>query len=114
MIGAMPRYVRPSVPASLEAAIDAFGGNHAKIAVLGFLAEHGPATSAEVAEGTGLGRPTVKAHLYQLADAGAVTADPPVGLPVEDRVGKRVRYSVVHEELAKHYKELGRALKLVD
>lgn len=114
MIEPMPRYVRPDVPTSLEAAIDAFGGNHAKVAVLGFLAEHGPATAAEVAEGTGLGRPTVKAHLYQLADTGTVTADPPKSLRVEDRLGKRVRYAIVREEIVKHYEALGRALKLLE
>ncbi|WP_284750796.1 MULTISPECIES: helix-turn-helix domain-containing protein [unclassified Arthrobacter] len=110
----MPRYVRPKAPASLEAAIDAFGGNHAKVAVLGFLTEKGPATAAEVADGTGLGRPTVKAHLYQLADAGVVVADPARVLPVEDRTGRRVKYSVVTDELRRHYEALGRSFGLVD
>lgn len=110
----MPRYVRPNAPHALEMAIDVLGGSHVKIAVLGFLAKSGPATSAEVAEGIGVGRPTAKSHLYQLANDGVVTADPALGLPVEDRTGKRVRYSVVQDELKKHYEELGRALNLVD
>lgn len=110
----MPRYVRPNAPAALEKAIDAFGGNHAKIAVLGFLAKNGPATSAEVADGIGVGRPTAKAHLYQLASDGVVAADPALELPVEDRTGKRVRYAVVLDELKKHYEALGRALDISD
>ncbi|WP_432246153.1 ArsR/SmtB family transcription factor (plasmid) [Arthrobacter sp. G.S.26] len=110
----MPRYVRPNAPAALEKAIDVFGGNHAKIAILGFLAQAGPATSAEVAEGTGLGRPTAKAHLYQLTSDGVVVADPAFDVPVEDRTGKRVKYSVVPQEIAKHYQALGKALNIQD
>lgn len=108
----MPRYVRPNAPASLEKAIDVFGGNHAKIAILGYLTQNGPATSAEVAEGTGLGRPTAKAHLYQLASDGVVAADPAFNLPVEDRTGKRVRYSAISDEIARHYEALGKALNI--
>lgn len=109
----MPRYVRPNLPSYLEAAIDAFGGNHVKIAVLGFLAKNGPATAAEVSDGTGVGRPSVKAHLYQLADEGVVVADPPHTLPVGDRTGRRVKYAVVNAELQKHFDALGRALGLL-
>ncbi len=109
----MPRYVRPKLPLSLEAAIDAFGGNHAKIAVLGYLAKNGPATAAEVSDGTGVGRPTVKAHLYQLADEGVVVADPAHTLPVQDRTGRRVKYAVLDGELQKHFEALGRALGIL-
>lgn len=112
MMDLMPRYVRPNAPAALEKAIDVFGGNHAKIAILGFLAQVGPASAAEVAEGTGLGRPTAKAHLYQLTSDGVVVADPAFEVPVEDRTGKRVKYSVVPEEIARHYQALGKALNI--
>ncbi|AOY74379.1 hypothetical protein ARZXY2_4880 (plasmid) [Arthrobacter sp. ZXY-2] len=52
--------------------------------------------------------------MYQLADTGTVTADPPKSLRVEDRLGKRVRYAIVREEIVKHYEALGRALKLLE
>lgn len=110
----MPRYVRPHSSPVIEAAIDVFGGNHAKVAVLGYLAKHGPATAAEVAEGTGLGRPTVKAHLYQFADSGVVIADPARTMPVEDRTGRRVKYTVVLPEVQAHLDALKSALGLSD
>ena len=110
----MPRYVRPYASSAIEAAIDVFGGNHAKVAVLGYLAKHGPSTAAEVAEGTGLGRPTVKAHLYQFADSGVVVADPARTMPVEDRTGRRVKYAVVSDEVQRHLDALKSALGLPD
>lgn len=110
----MPRYVRPNVPSSLEESVSALGGNLVRIATLKYLLEHPQATAGEVAQGLGAGAPAVKLHLYQLTQAGLIAADPPPTVPLEDRTGRRVRYTALRGELLRHYEDLGRALGLVD
>ena len=102
------------MPSSLEESISALGGNLVRIAALKYLLEHPQATAGEVAQGLGAGAPTVKLHLYQLTEAGLLIADPPPTVPVEDRTGRRVRYTVVRDELRRRYEDLGRALGLTD
>lgn len=105
----MPRYARPRGTASLEAAINAFG-NLAKVAIIGYLIENGPATAGEVSTALELEAPTVKRNLYILTAEGVTVADPP---PSKDRNGRRVRYAVVEEEVSRRYEELGAALGVV-
>ena len=107
-MGSMPRYLRPQGTASLEAVINAFG-NLAKVAIIGYLIDHGPATAGDVATALEVGAPAVKRNLYLLADEGVVTTDPP---PTEERNGRRVRYTVVIHEVERLYDELGTALRV--
>lgn len=105
----MPRYARPRGTASLEAVINAFS-NLAKVAILGYLIENGPATAGEVSAALELESPTVKRNLYLLTAEGVTVADPP---PSEDRNGRRVRYTVVVDEVERLYAELGAALHVL-
>lgn len=88
--GTMPKLVRPAdQPAELETAIAVYG-NRARLAILRYLAHHGPALRADIAEATGTVTPTLGAHLVELEKAGAVNVD----LPVEKRRGRAVYYTI--------------------
>lgn len=104
----MPRYVRPNTASSLERVVNAFG-NLTKVAIIGHLGEHGPSTRSEVAAAIGIGVATAKHNLQLLADEGVVLQDPP---PTEERSGRRVRYTLVRDEVVQRYAALGRALGL--
>jgi predicted ArsR family transcriptional regulator len=104
----MPRYVRPNTANSLERVINAFS-NLTKVAIVGYLNEHGPATRSEVATALEIGVATAKHNLQLLADEGVVLQDPPA---TEERNGRRVRYTLVRAEVEQRYAELGRALGL--
>lgn len=108
----MAKYAATQLPARLEDAISALGGNAARIAILGALADHPRSTPGEVAELTALSVNTVRKHLGQLIGTGLVESDPPATLPFSERSGQRARYSVVATELAAAYAELGVALRL--
>lgn len=86
----MPKLVRPAdQPAELETAIAVYG-NRARLAILRYLATHGPALRVDIAEATGTATPTLAAHLTELEKAGVVSVD----FPVEQRRGRSVRYSI--------------------
>lgn len=104
----MPRYVRPKSDAHLERIISAFG-NLTKVAIIGYLASHGPATRGEVATRLEIGVATAKHNLRLLAEEGVVLQDPPAS---EERSGMRVRYSLVPSEVEQRYAALGQALGL--
>lgn len=104
----MPRYVRPKSDAHLERIISAFG-NLTKVAIIGYLASHGPATRGEVATKLEIGVATAKHNLQLLAEEGVVLQDPPAS---EERSGMRVRYSLVRSEVEQRYAALGQALGL--
>lgn len=104
----MPRYVRPNTAPSLERVINAFG-NLTKVAIIGYLGDHGPATRSEVANALEIGVATAKHNLQLLADEGVVLQDPPA---TEERNGRRVRYTLVRGEVEDRYAALGRALGL--
>ncbi|WP_424937783.1 MULTISPECIES: ArsR/SmtB family transcription factor [Bacteria] len=108
----MAKYAATQLPARLEAAISALGGNAARIAVLSVLADHPRSTPGEVADLTSLSVNTVRKHLGQLLSAGLVESDPPATLPFSERSGQRARYSVVTSKLADAYRELGVALRI--
>ncbi|WP_454812997.1 hypothetical protein [Paenarthrobacter nitroguajacolicus] len=104
----MPRYVRPNTASSLERVVNAFG-NLTKVAIIGYLNEHGSATRSEVAAALEIGVATAKHNLQLLADEGVVLQDPPA---TEERNGRRVRYTLVEAEVEQRYAQLGRALGL--
>ena len=105
----MPRYAHPKTTAHLEPAINAFG-NLTRVAIIGFLAQNGPATRGEVAAGLNIGVATAKHNLQLLADEGVATQDPPA---TEERNGMRVKYLLAREEVQRRYRLLGEALGAV-
>jgi predicted ArsR family transcriptional regulator len=102
----MPRYAHPKTAAPLEPAINAFG-NMTRVAIIGFLAQNGPATRGEVAAGLNIGVATAKHNLQLLTDEGITIQDPPA---TEERNGMRVQYLLQREEVQRRYKLLGKAL----
>jgi predicted ArsR family transcriptional regulator len=105
----MPRYAHPKTTAHLEPVINAFG-NLTRVAIIGFLAENGPATRGEVAAGLNIGVATAKHNLQLLTDEGITSQDPPA---TEERNGMRVQYLLQREEVLRRYKVLGEALGVV-
>ena len=105
----MPRYAHPKTAAHLEPVINAFG-NLTRVAIIGFLAQHGPATRGEVATGLSIGVATAKHNLQLLTDEGITSQDPPA---TEERNGMRVQYLLAREEVERRYRLLGEALGVV-
>jgi DNA-binding transcriptional ArsR family regulator len=91
----MPKYARPAHSESVEAAIEAFG-NRVRVAILGALRQHGPATRGELAARIGSAEKTVQTHLRTLEGLGLVSSDPP---PESRKSGQRVRYSANAPEI---------------
>lgn len=108
----MPSYAAPSLSPAVELAINVLGGNAARIAVLGFIVEHPGCLVSEIAEGTDLAIGTTKRHLSELTATGVLDMDPAPTVPYADRRGRRTRYTVSTEQLATHYRELGKLLGL--
>ena len=108
-IAGMPRYAHPKTAAHLEPVISAFG-NLTRVAIIGFLAQNGPATRGEVAAGLNIGVATAKHNLQLLTDEGITIQDPPA---TEERNGMRVQYLLAREEVLRRYKLLGEALGVV-
>jgi DNA-binding transcriptional ArsR family regulator len=104
----MPNYADPKLAKTVKVAISHFS-NPAKVAIIGFLQEHGSATRGEIAKGLGMAPPTVLNNLQLLTSTGALLADPPQN---EERTGQRVRYSLNRPEIARSYEILGRAIGL--
>ena len=92
----MPRYLRPPthLPADVEAAIDALSTPFAR-AVVRTLAQHGSATSGQLATALQTSVQAVQRTLLLLEDSGLLRADFPAG----ERTGRRVAYSVDHDRL---------------
>jgi DNA-binding transcriptional ArsR family regulator len=105
----MPRYAHPKTTAHLESVISAFG-NLTRVAIIGFLAQNGPATRGEVAAGLNIGVATAKHNLQLLTEEGITSQDPPA---TEERNGMRVRYQLERDEVLRRYKVLGEALGVV-
>jgi predicted ArsR family transcriptional regulator len=78
-----------------------------RVAIIGFLAQNGPATRGEVAAGLNIGVATAKHNLQLLTDEGITIQDPPA---TEERNGMRVQYLLQREEVQRRYKLLGKAL----
>ncbi|WP_429860977.1 ArsR/SmtB family transcription factor [Brevibacterium spongiae] len=91
----MPKYARPAHSESVEAAIEAFG-NRVRVAILGELRQHGPATRGELAARIDSAEKTVQTHLRTLERLGLVRSDPP---PETRKSGQRVRYSANSPEI---------------
>lgn len=106
----MPAYAVTSLPPAAERAINAFGGNAARMAILGYVMEHEGSGVSEIAEGTQLAVGTVKTHLSALVALKVLTPDPAASVPYADRRGRRTRYSVNTEQLLKQYRQLGKLL----
>lgn len=91
----MPKLVRPAdQPADLDAAVAVYG-NRARLAILRYLATHGPALRVDIADATGTATPTLAAHLAELEKAGVVSVD----LPAEQRRGRSARYAIEADTL---------------
>ena len=106
----MPVYAQPSLPEGLGEAIEALGGNAARVAVLSFLVEHPDSRVGEIAEATGLAGTTVKMHVSALLELGTIVVDPPLSIPYEDRRGQHARYALNAGRLRESYARLGSAL----
>lgn len=104
----MPKYARPAVTRSVEAAIETFG-NRVRVAVIGYLGDHSAADLAEIANEVGASPATVHHHLRKLEELGLVTTDP--ADPVK-RNGVRIMYSRNTAALRELYKQLGTASRL--
>lgn len=102
----MPRLVRLAHDARAEAAIEAFG-NQVRVAILGYLMEHGAHTRGEIADALGIAPPTTNNHLRSLVEAGLLRAT-----PVQALRGSRPRYEVEPERVVELYQALGAALRL--
>lgn len=72
----MPKYVRPSTPESLEAAIDVLG-NRVRVAIIGSIRTHGPSTRKELEERLSVGKSTVTLNLQLLVTSKVIYTDPP-------------------------------------
>lgn len=106
-MGHMPKYARPAHTESVEAAIEAFG-NRVRVAILGALRQHGPATRGELAARIGSAEKTVQAHLRTLEGLGLVASDPP---PESRKSGQRVRYSAVVPTIESNIDKLLKAVR---
>jgi predicted ArsR family transcriptional regulator len=93
----------------MEPVINAFG-NLTRVAIIGFLAQNGPATRGEVAAGLNIGVATARHNLQLLTDEGIATQDPPA---TEERNGMRVQYLLQQDEVLRRYNLLGKALGAV-
>lgn len=93
----------------MEPAINAFG-NLTRVAIIGFLAQNGPATRGEVAASLNIGVATAKHNLQLLTDEGITKQDPPAS---EERNGMRVQYILAQDEVQRRYRLLGEALGVV-
>ncbi len=89
--GVMPKYVRPSTPESLEAAIDVLG-NRVRVAIIGAIRMHGPSTRRELEERLSVNKSTITLNLQLLVASKVVFTDP----PAEELLGGRqhVTYDV--------------------
>lgn len=85
----MPKYARPAHSEPVEAAIEAFG-NRVRVAILGALRQHGPATRGELSTRIGAAEKTVQTHLRTLEGLDLVSSEPP---PESRKSGQRVHYS---------------------
>lgn len=102
----MPRLVRLSTDAPTEAAIDSFG-NRARVAILGYLADHGPSTRGEMSDALGIAPATMTNHLRALIGHQLITAS-----PAESRRGQRPRYDIDPVRVLELYEVLGDALRV--
>lgn len=108
----MPSYAAPSLTPAVELAINVLGANAARLAILGFIVEHPGCLVSEIADGTDLAIGTVKGHISALTTLGVLDMDPAPTVPYADRRGRRTRYTVSTDQLATHYRELGKLLGL--
>lgn len=109
----MTAYATPSLSPESERAISVLRGNAARLAILGYVMRHPAVLTSEIVEGTSLNIGTVKFHLTALVAAGLMRSDDP-DVPYAERRGRRTRYSVVTENLAEQYRELGKLLGLIE
>lgn len=94
-MGTMPKLVRPAdQPERLESFIHVFG-NRARMSIIRFLLDNGPALRVDIAEATRLSTPTLAGHLTELERVGVVHVD----LPPEQRRGRSLRYEADGEAL---------------
>ncbi len=100
----MPQHVRPDLPAEVEDAVSAFG-YAVRVAIIGYLREHGPATRGQIAAGLNLIPRTVQFHLTGLTELGVVTRDP---APEQARRGQRTRYVLDPNRVDELHAALGR------
>ncbi|WP_394253023.1 ArsR/SmtB family transcription factor [Arthrobacter pityocampae] len=97
----MPALIDPDLPLEVEAAVSVIG-SRAQAEILRRLSRLGPSTAGELADATGISRPSLNRHLVALQKAGVVAATPPAG----DRAGKTVKYAAQIDrvrELAEKY-----------
>ncbi len=93
----MPRLIRPTdQPQELEHAVAVYG-NRGRLAVLRYLAHHGPALRTDIQAATAIATPTLGSHLTVLEEAGAITAD----LPPQRRRGRTLHYQL-HATRTRH------------
>ncbi len=102
----MPEHVRPDLPPAVGDAVSAFGYG-VRVAIIGYIHEHGPATRGQLATGLGLVPKTVQFHLTGLTALGVVIPDPP---PEQARRGQRTRYEIDAARVLELYAELGKHL----
>lgn len=107
----MTAYAAPSLSPEAERAISALGGNAARLAILGYVSRNPGSLVSEIAEGTGLTLGTTKVHRDALVAADLLRSDDPE-VPYAERRGRHTRYTVVAENLAEQYRELGKLLGL--
>jgi len=92
------------MPPEVADAVSALG-YAARVAILGYLHQHGPATRSELAEELKLGTKNTQFHLAALVALGALTRDP----SAEDaRRGQIVTYTLVPERVAELHADLGK------
>lgn len=80
-------------------------GYGVRVAIIGYLHEHGPATRGQLATALGLVPKTVQFHLTGLAGLGVVTPDP---APEQARRGQRTRYVLNPTRVDELHAALGR------
>ncbi len=102
--GVVPTVLRPDMPPDVADAVSVLG-YAARVAILGYLHEHGPATRGQLTAALGLGAKNTQFHLTALVELGALARDP----ALEDaRRGQSVTYALVPARVAELHAALGK------
>ena len=109
----MTAYAAPLLSPEAERAINALGGNAARLAILGYVARNPGSLVSEIAEGTGLTISTVKVHRDALVERDLLRSDDPE-VPYAERRGRHTRYTAISENIAEQDRELGKLLGLTE
>lgn len=103
----MPESADPSPSDEQERAIEALGASAVRSAVIGFVHRNPACRMSDIISGLGLTASTAKLHVRHLLDAGVIVDDVQPGATTASLRGKRPRYSVDADALAKYYRLYG-------